>query len=389
MLEFGKKCRRISIKNIAAGVLNQDILELLKPYYYQQIHIDKNSQSCKAVLLDGDSAQHCIDELNNKLFRGQRLSVSLASCDFMLCVTQLPLTYSYDQFVSLITPFGTPERCFLVHSEYTGQSLGYGCVEFTSKESSIKAKNQLNGFQVQNNTLQVHWLDSIPTSYCGLYSRCLLVEDLPGDFKDHRLLIQIFTMHIQTSVIHPNFCQLANPERSGSNFAIVEYEQSYQAEQAWAKLNRYQIGNSCINVSFCVPGPCGLVVLNALRASRDLKRDNPLGGLLPTPLPLMEQNNVNSFATAAAPSYIPPRKDYPSFDIMPTSIDHEILKLQQQQNQLVDNQQRVAINGGLPLSCVENMTGWNQTSINQTLPTHACPTTDGEWTVLSNLGSNI
>ena len=69
----------------------------------------------KAVLLDGDSAQRCIDELNNYLFRGQRLSVSLASCDFMLCVTQLPLTYSYDQFVSLITPFGTPERCFLVH----------------------------------------------------------------------------------------------------------------------------------------------------------------------------------------------------------------------------------------------------------------------------------
>lgn len=25
----------------------QDILELLKPYFYQQIHIDKNSQSCK------------------------------------------------------------------------------------------------------------------------------------------------------------------------------------------------------------------------------------------------------------------------------------------------------------------------------------------------------
>lgn len=372
MLEFSKKCRRISIKNIAAGVLNQDILELLKPFYYQQIHIDKNSQSCKAVLLDGDSAQRCIDELNNYLFRGQRLSVSLASCDFMLCVTQLPLTYSYDQFVSLITPFGTPERCFLVHSEYTGQSLGYGCVEFTSKESSIKAKNQLNGFQVHDNTLQVHWLDSIPTSYSGLYSRCLLVEDLPADLKDHRVLIQIFSMQLGNSLIHPSFCQLANPERSGCNFAIVEYEQSYQAEQAWAKLNRYQIGNQCINVSFCVPGPCGLVVLNALRASRDLKRDNPLGGLLPTPLPLMEQNSSFATAVSAAPSYLPPRKDYP-FEIMPSSIDHEILKLQQSR----DSQQRAALNGGLPLSCVENMSGWNQTSLNQqSIPN--CPNSDGQ-----------
>ena len=81
----------------------------------------------KAVLLDGDSAQHCIDELNNKLFRGQRLSVSLASCDFMLCVTQLPLTYSYDQFVSLITPFGTPERCFLVHRYVLDFALHLDC----------------------------------------------------------------------------------------------------------------------------------------------------------------------------------------------------------------------------------------------------------------------
>ena len=43
-------------------------------------------------------------------------------------------------------------------------------------------------------------------------------------------------------------------------------------------------GNSCVKVSFCVPGPCGLVVLNSLRASRDLKSANPAGGLLPTPV---------------------------------------------------------------------------------------------------------
>ena len=44
------------------------------------------------------------------------------------------------------------KHCF---SEKTGLSKGYGCVEFTSKESSIKAKNQLNGFKINNDTLQV------------------------------------------------------------------------------------------------------------------------------------------------------------------------------------------------------------------------------------------
>jgi len=42
-----------------------------------------------------------------------------------------------------------------------------------------------------------------------------------------------------------------------------------------------------------VPGPCGLVVLNALKASRDLKRANPSGGLLPTPVQGIEQTSLS------------------------------------------------------------------------------------------------
>ncbi|CAK8689673.1 unnamed protein product [Clavelina lepadiformis] len=283
-LEFNKKCRRISIKNIPSGVLTQDILELLKPYFYQQIHVDKNSQSCKAVLLDGASAAKCIQELNGKQFRGQYLSVSLASCDFMLCITQLPLSYTYDQFLSLITPFGTPERCFLVQSEITGESKGYGCVEFTSKESSIKAKNQLNGFRIDSNTLQVHWLDAIPSEYSGLSSLCLLVENFPPAFRDTYLLTNLFS-----SVATPKFSQLANC--SSSEFAVVEYSNAIISEKTWKRMNGYRMGNFSLNVSFCVPGPCGIVVLNALKASRDLQRANPSGGLLPTPVHLLDHNN--------------------------------------------------------------------------------------------------
>lgn len=90
-------------------------MDLLKPYYYQQIHIDKTSQSCKAVLLNGEAATRCINDLHLKPFKGTNLNVSLASCDFMLCITQLPLLYTLEQFQTLITPFGTAERCFLVH----------------------------------------------------------------------------------------------------------------------------------------------------------------------------------------------------------------------------------------------------------------------------------
>ena len=51
------------------------------------------------------------------------------------------------------------------------------------------------------------------------------------------------------------------------------------------------IGNSMIKVSFCVPGPCGLVVLNALKASRDMRWANPSGGLLPTPVHVLDHHS--------------------------------------------------------------------------------------------------
>ena len=78
-------------------------------FIYSYLHLGK------AVLLDGECAARCIDDLHGKFFRGQRLSVSLASCDFMLCITQLPVSFTHNQFLSLLAPYGTTERCFLVH----------------------------------------------------------------------------------------------------------------------------------------------------------------------------------------------------------------------------------------------------------------------------------
>lgn len=276
--EFNKKCRRISIKNMPSGITNQDISDLLKPYHYQQIHIDKMSLSCKAVLLDGESACRCVQDLNMKPYRGSRLVVSTASCDFMLCVTQLPEHYTREQFLTLITPFGTPERCFLVHSEVTGKSKGYGCVEYTSKESSIKAKNHLNGKIVGTSTVQVHWLDTIPQSYSGLHSSCIFVEKLPNSYKESKSLRELFS-HKNTK---PVYCQTANS--TVDDFSVIEYSTPSDAEIVWDIMSGCVLAGNTLRVTFCVPGPCGLVILNSLKASRDLKRNNPCGGLLPTPI---------------------------------------------------------------------------------------------------------
>ena len=75
--------------------------------------------------------------------------------------------------------FGRIEKCFLVCSPITGQSKGYGCVEFTAKESSIRARNSgIRSHFSNENTLpyklpQVHWMSSIPSYYDGMLSKVL------------------------------------------------------------------------------------------------------------------------------------------------------------------------------------------------------------------------
>jgi len=75
-------------------------------------------------------------------------------CNFILFTNSVDLRYTYlDAGWSCVTV----RNSFC--SNTTGQSKGYGCVEFTSKESSIKAKNHLNGTSLNNNTLQVKNVD--------------------------------------------------------------------------------------------------------------------------------------------------------------------------------------------------------------------------------------
>ena len=49
-------------------------------------------------------------------------------------------------------------------------SMGYGFLEFTSKSSAIKARNELHGCEFiykdgKKYRIQVHWIDRIPDNY--------------------------------------------------------------------------------------------------------------------------------------------------------------------------------------------------------------------------------
>ena len=82
------------------------------------------------TLLNGDQAQDAIRSFHQTSIRGREITVQLQPTDSLLCVTNLAHTFAGAAFEELVRAYGNIERCFLVYSELTGHSKGYGFVEY-------------------------------------------------------------------------------------------------------------------------------------------------------------------------------------------------------------------------------------------------------------------
>lgn len=99
------------------------------------------------TLLNGDQAQDAIRSLHHSTVRGRLINVTLQPTDSLLCLTNLPHTFTAQQFEELVRSYGNIERSFLVYSELTGHSKGYGFVEYMKKDSASRARSELLGRQ--------------------------------------------------------------------------------------------------------------------------------------------------------------------------------------------------------------------------------------------------
>lgn len=97
------------------------------------------------TLLNGDQAQDAIRSLHHSTVRGRLINVTLQPTDSLLCLTNLPHTFTAQQFEEMVRAYGNIERSFLVYSELTGHSKGYGFVEYMKKDSASRARSELLG----------------------------------------------------------------------------------------------------------------------------------------------------------------------------------------------------------------------------------------------------
>ncbi len=73
-----------------------------------------------------------------------------------LIINYLPQTMTQDEIKDLFGSIGTIESCKLVRDKTTGQSLGYGFVNFLRTEDADKAVKTMNGLRLQNKTIKVN-----------------------------------------------------------------------------------------------------------------------------------------------------------------------------------------------------------------------------------------
>ncbi|XP_027944605.1 ribonucleoprotein PTB-binding 1 isoform X1 [Eumetopias jubatus] len=284
--------RKILIRGLPGDVTNQEVHDLLSDYELKYCFVDKYKGTAFVTLLNGEQAEAAIRAFHQSHLRERELSVQLQPTDALLCVANLPPSFTQQQFEELVRPFGSLERCFLVYSERTGHSKGYGFAEYMKKDSAARAKSDLLGKPLGPRTLYVHWTDAGQLTPELLHSRCLCVDQLPPGFSDGDALRRALA-----AAHTPTFCQLAyGQDGQLKGFAVLEYETAEMAEEAQQRADGLALGGSHLRVSFCAPGPPGRSMLAALIAAQATAL-NRGKGLLPEPNILQLLNNLGPSAS--------------------------------------------------------------------------------------------
>ncbi|XP_064331667.1 ribonucleoprotein PTB-binding 1 isoform X3 [Phalacrocorax carbo] len=284
--------RKVLIRGLPADVSNQEVHDLLSDYELKYCFVDKYKGTAFVTLLNGEQAESAIKKFHLSKLREKEISVQLQPTDALLCIANLPQLYTQQQFEELVRPFGNLERCFLVYSEKTGHSKGYGFVEYMKKDSAARAKSDLLGKQLGTRTLYVHWTDVNQLTLDLLHSKCLCVDKLPHNYADLEELRQVFS-----AACAPTFCQLAyGQDGQLKGFAVLEYESAEMAEMVQQATDGLPLAGNHVRVSFCAPGPPGRSMLAALIAAQATAL-NRGKGLLPEPNILQILNSLGNPAS--------------------------------------------------------------------------------------------
>ncbi|XP_014481068.1 PREDICTED: ELAV-like protein 2 isoform X6 [Dinoponera quadriceps] len=147
-----------------------------------------------------------------------------------LIVNYLPQSMTQDEIRSLFSSIGEVESCKLIRDKLSGQSLGYGFVNYHRPEDAEKAISTLNGLRLQNKTIKVSY--ARPSSE-AIKGANLYVSGLPKNMAQQDLenLFSPYGRIITSRILCDNITGLSK------GVGFIRFDQRVEAERAIQELN--------------------------------------------------------------------------------------------------------------------------------------------------------
>ncbi|XP_043940561.1 ELAV-like protein 3 isoform X3 [Protopterus annectens] len=169
---------------------------------------------------------------SNSIPNGPMISTNVSTDDSKtnLIVNYLPQNMSQEEFKSLFGSIGEIESCKLVRDKITGQSLGYGFVNYVDPNDADKAINTLNGLKLQTKTIKVSY--ARPSS-ASIRDANLYVSGLPKTMGQKEME-QLFSQYGRIITSRILVDQVTGVSRG---VGFIRFDKRIEAEEAIKGLN--------------------------------------------------------------------------------------------------------------------------------------------------------
>lgn len=147
-----------------------------------------------------------------------------------LIVNYLPQTMTQEEIKALFSSIGEVESCKLIRDKPTGQSLGYGFVNYKYPADAEKAINTLNGLRLQNKTIKV----SLARPSCeSIKGANLYISGLPKSLTQ----LDLEKMFSECGAIITSRILYDQNTGLSKGVGFIRFDQRIEAERAIQKLN--------------------------------------------------------------------------------------------------------------------------------------------------------
>eukprot|EP01133_Synstelium_polycarpum_P000155 gene155-182_t len=252
MEEAFKKPHLLKITGLSESIIDKDIKEHLSAHgKVQSVTFDGTKRDIAVVAMETQEALQAVKaKLHGTKIKSCTLNITdLPLADTLLFVGNLGPEVTREALRKMFEKYGDVDRVIMMRNKKTGESKGYGFVDYRTSIAANAAKTSLGSTTYNGRTLRVDWADTC-SSLELMHSKNLFIDRLPRNYVDTALLRKLFQPFGAIKDCHavPNTL----PGGASRGFAFIEYETVEEAEKAQKTMNEKDMQGFKIRVVVAV-----------------------------------------------------------------------------------------------------------------------------------------